>query len=49
VLFLLFVAVLMIAARLLLRGDRRPPVLPNENPTAAFHEPARRAQSRDRR
>lgn len=40
VLFLLFVGGLMIAARIFLRGERRPPILPEDDPTAGFLDQA---------
>lgn len=39
-LFLIFVAVLVIAARLLLRDERRPPLVPDEDPTTGFRDPS---------
>ena len=38
----MFVAGLLLGARLFLRGERRPPIQPTGDPTAGFRDPARR-------
>ncbi len=41
VIILFFLAVLLGSARLFLRGEHRPPILPHRDPTAGFRDPAR--------
>lgn len=41
IVFILVVALLLLAARLFLRGERLPPVRSGDDPTAGFRDPAR--------
>ncbi|WP_375398537.1 hypothetical protein [uncultured Sphingomonas sp.] len=47
-LFLLFLAILLVAARLCLRGDQRPSIPPDDDPTTGFRDPSRPAERPDR-